>query len=586
MKDQAGTKSFLRNKGLEGICLALVVSAAAEFLLNDFSSKALSVEYIAKISRIAVVFLLLYTVHRFAVVSLPKFRANWRDTMWLALVLVSSVLLVWIGRVVIIGIVNYPGTISLIGQVSPITLMYAIPYAAGALLVQAVLGIHFGLVFSLGLSIIIGVYIPEEPMLSLYVMITSLVACLSLSRFRSRSAYIRAGINVAIVAFPVALASAVVSGELGAFDLLFRLAGAVACGIQCAFLAAGLTPIVEYFGGYVTDMRLIEMATLDHPLLKELSIQAPGTWNHSMVIGMMVEAGAEAIGANAVISRVGAYFHDIGKMKKPLYFVENQFGEDNRHSKLSPSMSALIIRSHVKDGIELARKHKLPKVIEDMIPEHHGTNKIEFFYDKAVKEAKEEGHDPASIDVNLYTYPGPKPQTREAGLLMLADGIEAAARTLSEPNLDRIQGMVQKQINKIFASGELDQSDLTLRDLHLIAKSFTRVLNGIYHQRIAYAEPAEKQNEQKNSEQKSGETKGNETKAAEQKHGEAKQLESKLPKAPESKSNEPTEAGKPAKDPSQKSLEGGDSSEKRDKAKSEDSAGKAGSKEDLKRLGL
>lgn len=185
------------------------------------------------------------------------------------------------------------------------------------------------------------------------------------------------------------------------------------------------------------DLRLIEMATLDHSLLKDLSLRAPGTWNHSMVMGMMVEAAAENVGANSVIARVGAYFHDIGKMTKPLYFVENQFGEENRHDKLSPSMSALIIRSHVKEGIELARERKIPKVIEDMIPQHHGTSIIEYFYDKAVKEAEETGEE---VDKNLYTYPGPKPQTKEAGILMLADGIEAAVRTLSEPSHDRFRG--------------------------------------------------------------------------------------------------------------------------------------------------
>ena len=252
-----------------------------------------------------------------------------------------------------------------------------------------------------------------------------------------------------------------------------------------------MTPIIEYLFGYVTDIRLLEMATLDHPLLKALSVNTPGTWNHSMVIGMMVEAAADAINANPVLARVGAYFHDLGKTKKPLYFVENQEGGENRHDKLSTSMSALIIRSHVKDGIELARKHKLPEAIVDMIPQHHGTSLIEYFYEKACKEAAE-SEDEGEVDKSLYSYPGPKPQTREAALLMLADGIEAAARTIPEPTADRIQGMVQKMINKVFSSGELNECELTLKDLHAIAKCFTRVLNGIYHQRIAYAEPAEK----------------------------------------------------------------------------------------------
>jgi membrane-associated HD superfamily phosphohydrolase len=155
-------------------------------------------------------------------------------------------------------------------------------------------------------------------------------------------------------------------------------------------------------------------------------------------------------------------------------------------------MSALIIRSHVKEGIELSKKHRLPPVIEALIAQHHGTSRIEYFYDKARKEAEESGRDPDAVDRASFSYPGPKPQTREAGLLMLADGIEAATRTLSEPSFDRIQGLVQKMINKVFASGELNECDLTLRDLHSIAKCFTRVLSGIYHQRIAYSEPAEK----------------------------------------------------------------------------------------------
>ena len=311
-----------------------------------------------------------------------------------------------------------------------------------------------------------------------YILCSVLVACLSLVRFRSRSAYLKAGFNVVLIALPFALASVVLFGDLAAADLAFRLLGIVFAGILSAAIAILVTPLFEYLGGYVTDMRLIEMATLDHPLLKELSIQAPGTWNHSMVMGMMVESAADAIGANPVTARVSAYFHDIGKMKKPLYFVENQTPGENRHDKLSTSMSALIIRSHVKDGIDLARKHKLPKVIEDMIPQHHGTSLIEFFYDKACKEVEEADGDPTEVDLSLYSYPGPKPQTKEAGILMLADGIEAATRTLTEPSHDRIQGLVQKMINKVFSSGELNECELTLTDQHKIAKCFTRVLNG------------------------------------------------------------------------------------------------------------
>jgi len=484
---QASGESF---RSFHGVLLSLLISVSAELVLGGFSeSKA---PLLSSVARIVVVFLMLYTIHRFALTSLHSYKPRLKDLFTLAMVLIGSLFMVWLGKILALGLSQYVETSAFGFTIEPQVLHYAIPFASGALLLQSILGLHYGLVFSLSLSLVIGVYFPNQPLLVLFVLATSLMACLSLSRFRSRSAYLKAGFNIAIIGFPFALAAVILGGSYDVGDVAFPLLGALAGGILCSFVASGVNPVVEALGGYVTDMRLLEMATLDHPLLKELSIQAPGTWNHSMVMGMMVETAASAIGANSVLARVGAYFHDIGKMKKPLYFAENQGGGENRHDKLSTSMSALIIRSHVKDGIELGKKHKLPPPILDMIPQHHGTSVIEYFYDKAKKDAKEAGEDAPPVDRSLYSYPGPRPQTREAGILMLADGVEAAARTLGDPSPDRIQGMVQKMINKVFASGELNECELTLQDLHLIAKSFTRVLTSIYHQRVAYAEPAEK----------------------------------------------------------------------------------------------
>lgn len=472
----------------------LMVAICAEFVFFGGMTFAHG-NTMAGLSRILVVFISLYGIHRFAIKGLHKYRPQVKDSVYLSMILLGSLVVINLGWVLAIGFSTYADKEHLFGGMSPGSFLFAIPFASGALLLQTVLGLHYSLVFALQLAIICGIYTPHQPLIVPYVLITSIVACLSLRRFRSRSAYTHAGFNVALAALPFALASAVIDPGLSAGDVLMRMVGPLICGALCSFITAGMTPIVEYFGGYVTDLRLIEMATLDHPLLKELSVQAPGTWNHSMVMGMMSEAAADAIGANPIIARVGAYFHDIGKSKKPLYFVENQDLGENRHDKLSSSMSALIIKSHVKDGIELGHKHSLPAVIIDMIPQHHGTALIEYFYEKASKEAREANGEEAEVDESLYRYPGPKPQTREAGILMLADGVEAAARTLSEPTLDRIQGMVQKMVNKVFAGGQLNESELTLKDLHQIAKCFTRVLNGIYHQRIAYHEPAEKVSE-------------------------------------------------------------------------------------------
>lgn len=447
------------------------------------------------LARPLIIFAVLYLIHRAAFLGLAGYKPSRKDLAFFSSVYLGSVIMLAFGRIVAGGLAAYAEKIHLSLVVLPESLHLGIPLAAGGLVIKAVLGLPNAIVFITGFSIILGIYAPTEPALPAFVAVTTLSACLSLATFRSRYAYVRAGLKVSLASVPLALASVLLSPSPSAADVFIRLGAGLSGGILLIFIAAGVTPIAEYLWGYVTDMRLLEMATLDHPLLKDLSVQAPGTWNHSMVMGMMAEAAADAIHANPVLARVGAYFHDIGKIKKPLYFVENQGHGENRHDKLSPSMSALIIRSHVKDGIELARKHKLPRPIEDMIPQHHGTALIEYFYEKAREEAREESPEAPEVDESLYTYPGPKPQTREAGILMLADGIEAAARTLSEPNLDRIQGLVQKMINKVFASGELDECDLTLNDLHHIAKSFTRVLNGIYHQRIAYAEPAEKVHE-------------------------------------------------------------------------------------------
>jgi putative nucleotidyltransferase with HDIG domain len=232
-------------------------------------------------------------------------------------------------------------------------------------------------------------------------------------------------------------------------------------------------------------------------------IQAPGTYHHSIMVGLLVENAAESIGANPLLARVAAYYHDIGKIRKPLYFAENLKNQGNKHDKLAPSMSALILISHVKDGVELARENKLGSVLIDIIRQHHGTSLIKFFYDKAQQQSKGE-----AVNEQDYRYPGPKPQSREAALIMLADAVEAAGRTLSNPTSARIQGMVQKIINKIFIDGQLNECDLTLKDLHKIAKSFNRILVGIFHQRVEYPEPAYKERAREEKKSAAAEQKG------------------------------------------------------------------------------
>jgi putative nucleotidyltransferase with HDIG domain len=277
-----------------------------------------------------------------------------------------------------------------------------------------------------------------------------------------------------------------------AFDLqlVYKLAFGFSGGLAAAVMVTGIVPLVESIFRYTTNIKLLELANMNNPVLRDLMVQAPGTYHHSIIVGNLAEAAAENIGVNPLMARVAAYYHDIGKIRKPLYFIENIGAQENRHDKLAPSMSALILMAHVKDGAEMAHEARLGKALNDIIREHHGTSLMKFFYDRAKSKA-----DPGveQVDERDYRYPGPKPQTREAALIMLADAVEAASRTLTDPTPARVQGMVQKIINNIFIDGQLDECELTLKDINNIAKSFNLVLGGIFHYRVDYPEPVSKE---------------------------------------------------------------------------------------------
>ena len=272
-------------------------------------------------------------------------------------------------------------------------------------------------------------------------------------------------------------------------DLVLRLLMGFAGGILTGIFVAGITPIFESLFGFMTDIKLLELANLNQPLFQRMIIEAPGTYHHSIIVASMVEAASEAIGANSLLAKVSAYYHDIGKLKKPQYFIENQPNNENKHDKLSPKMSSLIIISHVKEGCELAAEVKLGRQIINIIRESHGKSIVSYFYDKAKKDKDESIR---SLSESDFRYPGPKPQTKEAGLVMLADVVEASSRTLTNPAPARIKSLVRERIERIYTDGQLDDCELTLKNLNTIADTFTRILNGIFHHRIDYPEPTHK----------------------------------------------------------------------------------------------
>jgi len=373
---------------------------------------------------------------------------------------------------------------------SPKALLFAVPVASGAMLISIFHGTGVAASFSLIISVLACLVVDGRMEFLIYFFVGSLVAASGVRRYRERGVFIRAGLKVSVANVILALSIEGLYGSLFTLDALVASCSALLGGVLVGVVATGVLPLIEMSFGYTTDVKLLELASLDQPLLRELMVQAPGTYHHSVIVSNLVEASARAVNANPLLAKVAAYYHDIGKIKKPLYFIENQGGRVNKHEKLAPSMSSLILISHVKDGVELARQYRLGREITDIIRQHHGTSLISYFYEKAREQGEKKGGKYLQIGEADFRYPGPKPQTKEAGLVMLADVVEAASKTLVDPTPARIQGMVQKMVNKIFSEGQLDECELTLKDLHEIAKSFNKTLSGIFHHRVEYPEPA------------------------------------------------------------------------------------------------
>lgn len=319
-------------------------------------------------------------------------------------------------------------------------------------------------------------------------------AILPLSRVSSRSVIVKIGFIAACVYFVIALSTSVVQSQepietwLTSQPILQALKGAGWC-LVAGYLVAGSLPFLESAFGFVTDISLLELSDVSHPLLQELVTKAPGTYNHSISVATIGEAAADRIGANGLLLRVGAYFHDVGKMLKPQYFIENMNEQDKGlHDRLAPAMSTLIIIGHVKDGVDLARQHNLPERLIDFIEQHHGTTLVEYFYREATRQAEFNPDHKTDAEESSFRYPGPKPQTREAGVLMLADAVESASRSLSDPTPKRIESLVRDLLMGRLLDGQFDECSLTLNELRIIESSLVKSLIAIYHSRIKYPE--------------------------------------------------------------------------------------------------
>jgi len=356
-----------------------------------------------------------------------------------------------------------------------------IPASAASMLIALLLNSRLAIITTCFLSLIIGMVSGGRLDIAAVSVVGGMVGIFAVRDVRRRSQLITAGFAVGFAN----MAYFIGVGLINSLDFHTYMTEAfigLANGVMSAVIVTGVLPIFEIASKTITDISLLETADLNHPILKEMVIKAPGTYHHSLVVGNLAEAACEAIGANALLARVSAYFHDIGKIEKAEYFSENQTGE-SMHDRLSPTMSSLIITNHVKNGVELAERYGLNKKIVDIIRQHHGTGLVFYFFKRALektddKEVFEEG----------FRYPGPRPQTKEAACVLLADSVEAASRTLSDPTPSSIQGLVKKIINNKFIDGQLDECELTLKDLEKIADVFMHILTGIYHSRVEYPE--------------------------------------------------------------------------------------------------
>lgn len=360
---------------------------------------------------------------------------------------------------------------------------YLVPLAAGAVLVRLLITPEAAALFALTAALLAGQVFERNLGLAFFYLVTGISAASGVRIIHSRLTVFKAGLLAGLFgAFAVLCQRLLGLGGVPADQLQGAMLAAAGGGVLAALLVLALLPVFEWAFAYTTEITLLELANPNHPLLRELMLKAPGTYHHSMVVGSLAEAACDAIGANGLLARVAANYHDVGKLKNAPYFAENMRSADNPHHRLKPSMSGLIVRNHVRDGIEMMSQHGLPQLVIDTASQHHGRAMISYFYQKAVEQQDADDE----VLEEEYRYPGPRPQSREAGVLMLADGVEAAARSLSEPTADRVQALVQRMINTQFTDGQLDHCDVTLRDLHSIAKSFMQVLGGIYHVRPTY----------------------------------------------------------------------------------------------------
>lgn len=393
------------------------------------------------------------------------------DESLLILIGLLVVLITGLARVITFFPISHPG--------------YLVPVASVSILLAMLIDYQMAIVLNMGIAVLVALVTQGGLPVATVNIVGGFIGIFAVARVDQRSDMVRAGVLVGLAISVSIFAFGLSNNLLDIVEVLKLTMLGIFNGIFTAVLTNGLLPMLENFFGIISPVKLLELSNPNQPLLKKLLVEAPGTYHHSIIVGNLAEAAADEVGADSLLVRVGAYYHDIGKIKRPYFFVDNQFAGENPHEKLSPNLSTLIIKTHVKDGVELAKAHKLPKPIIDIIQQHHGTSLISFFYEEAKHDEKYK-----EVNEEEFRYEGPKPQTAEAALVMLADIVEAALRSkqFTLNNKNKIEASVRELVHKKLEDGQLDESELTLKDLDKIVNSFVKVLTGIFHKRVEYPE--------------------------------------------------------------------------------------------------
>lgn len=357
---------------------------------------------------------------------------------------------------------------------------FIMPVSTAALLIAILIDIRLSLIVNMFIIFILGFMLKlDETIIAMY-LVSGSIGAYMVTKQQQRYNILINGLLIGISNVLTIVSFGLIK-KLEGIDVIAKSGYGMLNGLFCAVLTIGTLPIWENIFKIVTPLKLLELSNPNQVLLKRLLLEAPGTYHHSIIVGNLSERAAEAIGADPLLARVGAYYHDIGKLKRPYFFKENQLGMDNPHDKLKPNMSTLIITNHTKDGIALAKEYNIPEEIIDIIAQHHGDTTVSYFYHKALKE-----NESKEVNIEDFRYPGPKPKTREAAIVMLADSTEAAVRSLKEPTKKNIEEMIRNIIKGKLQDGQLEECNLTLKDLNTIANAFSTIMMGIFHERIEY----------------------------------------------------------------------------------------------------